>query len=154
MDIDINSTPSELKDYLRNEKGYTDISALSKLTGLTELVLNKVLSGSKPPSYFIINKFRNLERRIANTKNNVDDLINDLNKDDVIGFRISKIQELTGKSIKELSKTVGISESILYSIRTGKLKMSETYVKRICEIYPSLNPEWIMYGELPILTAN
>ena len=52
MDIDINSTPSELKDYLRNEKGYTDISALSRLTGLTELVLNKVLSGSKPPSYF------------------------------------------------------------------------------------------------------
>lgn len=155
-EITIKSSVSEIRLYLHS-KGYRTEEQISKASGLSESTVSGILNGKKPLTTYSLCKFRNIPNRVMNTNNCIEE-----DKESECGFRLNKILELTGHSIISLSKRIGVSKEILYNIRTGIKTKSKsgkeyTYVftegiaTKINMAYPSINPDWIITGNMPIL---
>lgn len=150
------STPTEIKEFLYR-KGYKTVGQISKASNIPEKIIEGILGGEKEMKDFQLYKFKNLPDRIVNTQNSRKET-----RISECGARLNKILELTGHSIITLSKRIGVSKQTLYNIRTGlniKTRSGKDYESvfteeiaiKINRAYPSLNPDWIIKGEGPIL---
>jgi len=64
---------------------------------------------------------------------------------DGIGTRIYKIRKKDNCSQAFLAKAMGIKQSHVSKIETGKAKPSNQFIKSFCRIF-DLNEEWLRYG--------
>lgn len=65
--------------------------------------------------------------------------------------RISELIEHLGFSQAQFADQIGVKRSIINHILTGRNKPSLEVVMKILSTYKQLSPDWLIYGEEPMM---
>lgn len=64
-----------------------------------------------------------------------------------INERLAQLIQALNKNHKTFAESIGKSPTVIYNTVNGRNKPSFDVLESICEIYPHVNPAWLLKGE-------
>ncbi|TDB66847.1 helix-turn-helix domain-containing protein [Arundinibacter roseus] len=74
--------------------------------------------------------------------------------ENTVNNRINQLIHFLNKNHKTFAESIGKAPTVIYNTVKGKNKPSFDVLEAICEVYPQVNPGWLLKGEGEILQSE
>lgn len=131
--------------------------ALSKMTGISEATIGRILRGINNPSdasLLMICAELNISvdwlrdgsgKKEATGERKITTI--EVTDRDGIGYRIGVFFDKKGIRAIQVGNKIGLSSQTVYNVLRGKLLPPIQLITKLIEFYPELNPEWLLTGK-------